>query len=279
MPASPKLGSSRRAKAGARIALAALALSAAAGVSAQRLEFTPPRLLKAQLTPLPAPTIAGGGEVLIEAIVDRTGRVGRPIVLRGTPPYTNMVLEAIATWQFEAARERSLTGVDSAVEMPVAIAAIYRSPVLMNAPTIGEPPRDWSKPSTEIAYPMSMEMPNFPPQARDGGVVLLEVTLNEAGVVTDTRGIASTGGFESASREAVAKWRFRGGSHRARPVPATAYVLFGFRPPVVSSSPGQPPNVPPTSKPPFTPDFRPPSPPDFKPPPPPDFKPVPPPKP
>jgi hypothetical protein len=277
MPASPKLGSIKRAKAG--IAVAALALSAAAAVSAQRLEFTPPRLIKAQLTPLPAPTIAGGGEVLIEAIVDRTGRVGRPIVLRGTPPYTNMVLEAIATWQFDAARERSLTGVDTTVEMPVAIAAIYRSPVLMNAPTIGEPPKDWSKPSSEIAYPISMEMPNFPPQARDGGVVLLEVALNEAGTVTDTRGIASTGGFESASREAVAKWRFRGGSYRARPVPATAYVLLGFRAPVVSSSPGQPPSVPPTSKPPFTPDFRPPSAPDFKPAPPPDFKPPPPPKP
>jgi hypothetical protein len=277
MPASPKLGISKRAKVG--IAVAALALSAAAAVSAQRLEFTPPRLLKAQLAPLPAPTIAGGGEVLIEAIVDRTGRLGRPIVLRGTPPYTNMVLEAIATWQFEAASERSLTGEDTAVEMPVAIAAVYRSPVLMNAPTIGEPPKDWSKPSAEIAYPISMEMPNFPPQARDGGVVLLEVALNEAGTVTDTRGIASTGGFESAAREALARWRFRGGSYRARPVPATAYVLFGFRAPVVSSSPGQPPTVPPTSKPPFTPDFRPPSAPDFKPPPPPDFKPLPPPKP
>jgi TonB family protein len=105
----------------------------------------------------------------------------------------------------------------------------------MNAPTIGEPPKDWSKPSSELAYPLSMAMPNYPPQARDGGVVLLEVALNEAGAVTETRGIASTGGFDSAAREALAKWRFRGGSYRARPVPATAYVLFGFPQPVVSS--------------------------------------------
>ena len=80
-------------------------------------------------------------------------------------------------------------------------------------------------------------MPNYPPQARDGGVVLFEVALNEAGGVTDTRGVVSTGGFESASREALAKWRFRGGSYRARPVPTTAYVLFGFRPPVGLASP------------------------------------------
>jgi TonB family protein len=232
MLAAPKLGIGTRAKAGAMLALA---LSAVAGVSAQRLEFTPPHLLKAQLSTLPSPTVVGGGEVLIEAIVDRTGRLTRPVVLRGTPPYTNMVLDTIGTWQFEAARERGLTGVESAVEMPVAIAAVYRSPVLVNAPTLGEVPKDWSKPSNELAYPLSMEMPNYPPQARDGGVVLLEVALNEAGAVTETRGIASTGGFDSAAREALAKWRFRGGSYRARPVPATAYVLFGFPQPVVSS--------------------------------------------
>ena len=219
----------------ARVALAVLVLSIAAGVSAQRQQFTPPRLLKADLAPLPAPTIAGGGEVLIEAIVDRSGRLTRPIVLRGTPPYTNMVLETIATWRFAAARERSVDGADASVEMPVAIAAVYRNPVLMNTPTIGEPPKDWSKPSGDLAYPVAMVQPNYPPLARDGGVVLLEVALDEAGTVTETRGIASTGGFESASREALAQWRFRGGAYRARPVPATAYVLFGFRAPVVSS--------------------------------------------
>jgi outer membrane biosynthesis protein TonB len=228
------------------VALAALAVSMASAASAQRMEFTPPRLLKAELPALPAPTIAGGGEVLIEAIVDRAGMLTRPIVLRGTPPYTNMVLEAVASWRFDAARVRGLDGVnvDTTVEMPVAIAAMYRPPVLMNTPTIGEPPKDWSKPSGDIAYPLSIEMPNYPPQARDGGVVLLEVVLNEAGTITDTRGIASTGGFESASREALAKWRFRGGSYRARPVPTTAYVLFGFRAPNVLSP--QLPSPPPT---------------------------------
>ncbi len=126
---------------------------------------------------------------------------------------------------------------------------VYRPPVLTNTPTIGEPPKDWSRPSSDVAYPISTEMPNYPPQARDGGVVLLEVPLNEAGGVTETRGIASTGGFESASREALAKWRFKGASYRARPVPSTAYVLFGFRPPL--SSPGQRAMPPTAAVPPF----------------------------
>jgi hypothetical protein len=227
MPASPKLGIS--------VVLGVLTMSAAAGVSAQRLTFTPPRLLKADLSPLPAPNIAGGGEVLIEATVDRTGRLIRPNVRRGTPPYTNMVLDAIATWRFEAASVRNVDGRDEAVDMPIAIAAVYRPPVLMNAPTIGEVPKDWSKPSGDLAYPIATEMPNYPPNARDGGVVLLEVTLNDAGAIAETRSIASTGGFESAARDALSRWRFKGGMYRSRPVPTTAYVLFGFRQPVVSS--------------------------------------------
>ena len=240
--------------------LAVLALGVATAAYGQSLKFTPPHLLKAELAALPAPNIAGGGEVLIEAIVDRTGTLTRPMIVRGTPPYTNMVLEAVASWRFEPASVVGPDGVETPVEMPISIGALYRPPILMNAPTIGEPVREWSKPSADIAYPISMEMPNYPPTARDGGVVLLEVALNEAGTITETRGIASTGGFESASREALMKWRFRGGSYRARPVPTTAYVLFGFRSPVVSS-PGQSPIMPPTSKPPFTPDFRPPPPP------------------
>jgi TonB family protein len=230
-PASPKLGGGTRAKA----ALAALAIGAAVGVSAQRPAFTPPRLLNAELPPLPAPTIVGGGEVIIEATVDRSGRLIRPNVLRGTPPYTNMMLDAVTTWRFAPASVRSVDGKDEAVDTPVTIAALYRPPVLMNAPTIGEPPKDWSKPSAEVAYPIAMEMPNYPPNARDEGVVLLEVKLDEAGAVTDTRGVASVGGFDSAARAAVSQWRFKGGTHRWRPVPTTTYVLFGFRSPVVSS--------------------------------------------
>ncbi|MEO5739185.1 MAG: energy transducer TonB [Vicinamibacterales bacterium] len=214
-----------------RLALATLALSVGAVAYAQSIKFTPQRLLKAEVSVLPSPMVVGGGEVLIEATVDRTGALTRPIILRGTPPYTQLVLDAASRWRFEPARVVGPDGIETTVEMPIAIGAVYRPPILMNAPTVGDPPKDWSRPSGDVAYPTSTAMPNYPPQARDGGVVLFEVALNEGGVVTETRGIASSGGFESASREALASWRFRGASYRARPVPSTAYVLFGFRPP------------------------------------------------
>ena len=219
-------------------ALTVASFALAAVVSAQvpqKPRFIPPRLKTVELLPLPplpAPTVIGGGEVVIEALVDRLGMVLRPTVVRSTPPYTQFVLDAIARWRFEPARDIDYKGIETAVDMPISVAAIYRAPVLMNTPTIGEPPKDWAKPSGDAPYPIATAMPNYPPQALDGGVVLFEVVLNEAGGMTDIRGIGSTGGFESASREALASWRFRGGMYRARPVPATAYVLFGFRTPV-----------------------------------------------
>ena len=259
----------------ARVALATLALSVAAAGYAQSQKFTPPRLLKAELRPMPLPTIAGGGEVLIEAIVDRNGGLGRPVILRGTPPYTQMVFDAMSTFRFEPARTTGPDGVETAIDMPITIVGVFRPPVLANTPTIGESPKDWSRPSGDAAYPISMEMPNYPPQVRDGGSVLLEVSLNGAGGVTDARGVVSIGGFESASLEALTKWRFTSASYRARPVPTTAYVLFGFRSPTFLA-PGQTPQMPPIAKPPYPPDFKPLPPANYPPPPPADFKPPPP---
>ena len=228
-------------------AVTAALLAMAVVVSAQALQkprFIPPRLTTAELPPLPAQTVAGGGEVLIEALVDRSGAVLRPVIVRGTPPYTQFVLDVVSRWRFEPARDIDYKGLDTTVAMPVTIFAIYRPPVLMNAPTIGEPSRDWGKLSGEAAYPTATAMPNYPPQARDGGVVLMEISLDQAGSMTDTRGFGSAGGFEGASRQALAGWRFKAGSYRARPVPSSAYVIFGFRVPGgLAPSPGSPPTA------------------------------------
>jgi len=255
--------------------VAALAVGFAGATDAQSIKFTPPRLLAAELHPVPLPTVAGAGEVLIEAIVDRNGNLGRPVILRGTPPYTQMVFDAMSTFRFEPARTTGPDGVETAIEMPVTIAGLFRPPVLANTPTIGESPKDWSRPSGDAAYPISMEMPNYPPQVRESGGVLVEVSLNGTGGITGTRGVVSIGGFESASHEALTKWRFTSASYRAQPVPTTAYVLFGFRSPTFLP-PGETPQMPPIAQPPYPPDFKPPPPANYPPPPPADFKPPPP---
>ena len=119
----------------------------------------------------------------------------RPLVSRATPPYTQLVLDAIARWQFEPARDVDYKGVETTVEMPVTVIAIYRPPILLNAPTIGEPPKDLMKVSGDVAVATATVAPLYPPNARDGGVVLYEIALDEAGRVTETRGVAIGRGF------------------------------------------------------------------------------------
>jgi hypothetical protein len=217
----------------AALPLAALALVVLVSAQAlQKPQFFPPRIKSGELPPLPSPIVAGGGEVLIEALVDRRGAMIRPTILRATPPYTQFVLDAIARWQFEPARDIDYKGLETTVEMPVTIVAIYRAPVLLNTPTIGEPPKDLMKPSGDVAVATKTAQPLYPPNARDGGVVLYEIGLDEAGRVTETRHVSSVGGFDSAASGALAEFQFRPGLFRARLVPTTTYVLFGFRVPV-----------------------------------------------
>jgi hypothetical protein len=216
----------------ATVPLTIIALTAA--LTAQGLQpprFVPPRITAAELPQLPSVNVVGGGEVLIEALIDRRGVMTRPSVLRSTPPFTQFVLDAIARWQFEPARDIDYKGQETTVEMPVTIIAIYRPPILLNAPTIGEAPKNLMKPSGDVALALSTTTPSYPPNAFDGGVMVYEITLDEGGRIIRTRGVGSVGGFESAALDALGKFQFRPGMFRAKPVPTTTYVIFGFRPP------------------------------------------------
>ena len=217
-----------------RTALCQLAVAfwLAAPLVAQGTMFTPPRLARAELPPVPSPMTAGGGEVLVEVLVDTSGRATRPTVLRSTPPYTQMVLDAVSRWQFQPARARDVTGAEAAVEAPITVSAVYRSPALFNNPTLGEPAKDFLRPSADVAYPLAFATLTFPAQALFGSVLLYEVALDEGGRITTARQVVALApGFEAAASEALGKMRFRAGAYRSRPALATTYVIFGFTSP------------------------------------------------
>jgi TonB family protein len=212
-----------------------LALSPAFAGAQQPAKFTPPRVSSAALPAPPSLNVAGGGEVIIEAIVDRSGAVTRPVLLRSTPPYAQFMLEAVARWRFLPARVASPGSPESPVDSPVLIAAVYRPPTLFNAPTVGESPKDLAVPSVEVPFPAALVPPEYPPLAANSvtvSMVMFEVSLDETGQVRDARTIATDPAFEGAARDALRQWRFRPALFRGRAVAASAYVLFGFRPPV-----------------------------------------------
>ena len=224
---------------------ALLALVGASALAAQSLvQFTPPRISRAALPEPPGPHVVGGGEVLIEALVDRSGVLTRPLVLRSTPPYTQLVLDAIPHWRFLPAATTDRNGKVTPAEGSVLIAAVYRPPALFNAPTAGEPPKDVGVPSAEVPFPAGVIAPAYPPKAVNVlfAAVLLEAQLDERGLVRNAVAVSADPGFESAAREALKHWTFRPASFEGRTVPGMAYVLFGFKAPVVV--PGRQPSTP-----------------------------------
>lgn len=195
--------------------------------------FTPPVLMSGDPPGLPGPTVVAGGEVLIEATVDKSGALVHPIVLRTTAPFTNMLLDAISRWRFVPAHAPDRDGRDQLVESQVLVGAAYRPPTLLNGPTLGTPPADVARPSAGTPYPVSTSSPSQPPQIISGGVVMMELSLDEAGVTTGIRMVGGSPSFDAAARSALAGWKFRGATLDGRAVPSTAYVVMGFPLPVI----------------------------------------------
>src|SRR5437667_8253657 len=60
-----------------------------------------------------SPLAAGGGDVMLSVAVSPAGVVGTVDILRSTPPFTDMVVEAVRTWRFMPALDARRKPMDS----------------------------------------------------------------------------------------------------------------------------------------------------------------------
>ena len=210
-------------------------------VGAQREEaYTPARLRDGKVPPIPV-TAVGGGEVRVELDVSDEGTVTRATPLRTTPPFTDFVTAAVRDWKFFPAREvvnsdaarRGGSFARAAVQSTVLVVALFRPPA-MNAPTLGETPKDLASGSDGTPSPSATTMPPYPPTAFGSGVVLLEAHVSAIGSVEDVGVIASAPPFDDAARDTVRKWHFRPAKVQGIPARSLVYVIAGFRSPITS---------------------------------------------
>ena len=194
--------------------------------------YTPAQLRTGGAPVLPIEAV-GGGEVLVELDVNARGTVTQARALRTTPPFTDVVMDAVRGWQFEPARELvQARGRSSSRAVPssVLVAAVYRAPVLVG-PTLGEPTRDVSPPSSAVASPATMPPPPFPPHAILGGTVLLEVVIDADGAIENVAVLRAVPPFDEVAVKTVREWVFRPAQRDGVRAPAVVYVVFGFRAP------------------------------------------------
>ena len=176
--------------------------------------------------PVQPPQVAGGGEVLLELTVGNDGKVVKGHTLRSTPPFTELLVDAVRLWKFHPAEDRG-----HEVESAVLVVGLFRPPTLMG-PAAGEPSKDVTPPSSLIPMPYTTVPPDYPPGALADGVVLVEIIVERDGTVDAARVLRSSAAFDRAATDAVLQWKFRPARRDGKPVPSFAYVVFGFRQPV-----------------------------------------------
>jgi periplasmic protein TonB len=205
--------------------------------------FHPAKYRGGALPPLPPLTVVGGGEVMLELDVTSVGAVRAAKALRATAPYTDSLIAATKTWQFAPAeveiepppppgRPRF-----KAMDSTVLVAAVFTAPAL-SGPTLGELPRDVGTEADSTPFPFATAPPVFPPRARDAGMVMIETTIDLSGQPTENHVLLSSAGFDEAALTALRQWRFRPARVGGSSTPTLAYVVMGFRLPVLGGSTG-----------------------------------------
>jgi TonB family protein len=168
------------------------------------------------------PLAAGeGGEVRLEATVDRDGAVSDVKVLRDTPPFTPVLAEAVSKWRFEpgpGAPHHAL------------VIGLFRPPDL--ADDLTAPGRDLTTGSADLPWPQSSVVPPYPVTATDDGVVVLEVSVSRTGGNEGVEVVSGGPPFADLARRSIARWSFRPARTDGQPIPARAWVVVGFRAPI-----------------------------------------------
>ena len=170
----------------------------------------------------------GGGEVILEVSVTRGGVVNAMTVARSSPTFTDVMTAAVRGWRFQPAED------NGAVDSRVLVAAVFRPPTI-NTPTLGSGSSDVTTLSRDVPSPTRIVTPSYPPQSLDNRAVLVEVRVAAAGAVTSADVIGAASGFDDAALKAARGWTFRPAEVAGAPVPAVAYIIFGFRQPITTS--------------------------------------------
>jgi TonB family protein len=170
-----------------------------------------------------------GAEVLLHVRLDASGAPQEILGILDVSPFAEALREAVRQWRLPAPPAR-----DSAPD--VLVAGMFRAACLLDLEGLRPPPAATLAPRV-LPFPIEWERPPYPPLALGDGVVVVEVRVGEDGAARTATVVWSAPGFDDAAVETARRWRFRPAVRDDRPVPAIAYLVFGFRAPMVGTSP------------------------------------------
>ena len=198
---------------------------------AQAKLMEPPRLREARVPGQPVNPV-GGGEVVLELTVTAKGAVSGVKRLRTTPPYTEFLADAVATWQFDPAI--AAFGKDEVeVDAPALVIGVFRPPSVYAGPSAGSPPQLLGPSARSLPQVSSLVMPNYSPTSVGDGLVVVEIEMSARAEPREYHVITPASGFDSAALTAVRAWRFTPPTNG--PPTLYVYAVLGFRSPTGST--------------------------------------------
>jgi TonB family protein len=194
----------------------------------QRRNSSVPVPLSLVAAPFPSQSLSGG-EVLLDALVNTSGKLEDIKVVKGESPFREKALSAMRTWTFLAARADG-----NAVEARIGITFQFPQTYLASA---AKRARDYDEPLPNSAdrgpQPVATVEPgSLPNSAGEGSVILFDV-VDKQGQITSTTEVYGLESLATPAEAAARQWRFAPGKHAGTDTESAAVAVFIFRRSVV----------------------------------------------
>jgi TonB family protein len=160
-----------------------------------------------------------GGIVILELVVDTTGKVEAVQVIRSVPPFDEAAVGAARQWEYEVTK---VDGKPVSVRLTVPISFLVKLPETKRQAGIPELRQGAS--------------PAFPPDAHESASVTAELILDADGQVADAQVVTGTMPWSAALLQALRTWRFAADG-------TSAILSFRVEADFVAGSKGSPPRV------------------------------------
>jgi Trypsin-like peptidase domain len=200
--------------------------TAPAGPARQAGDYSPPVPISVVATPYP-PQALFGGEVVLDALIDRDGKIAELNVVHGIAPYLDPVLDAVRTWIFSPAQ---LDG--HAVEDRLGIVVQFPQSF---RPKLTTPERKYDAPAQDsgdhAAVPRFTLEPDYPPNTMAEDSVILYEFVNRQGQIAATQVLRDVEPLTAATLAASQQWHFAPGKQGKADADSAVIVVVTFRHP------------------------------------------------
>lgn len=146
-----------------------------------------------------------GGEVILDAQVDRNGLLTDTQVVEGKPPFVDNVLSAVHTWSFKPATPSDQQSANPRVAIVFQFASPSASPDATKSRNYELPRPDSAE---RPALPLVTTPPNISANSNAEASIILQAEIDASGVASQIRVVSDLESLAPPVIEAVRNWQF-----------------------------------------------------------------------